>query len=85
MTDVMETHDRRHFEIFAYYCGINRPDATQQRIIKGVDRWLDINPLSDEEAAAKIAADGSTSWSTSTATPRTRAPRCSRAARRRSQ
>ena len=57
MTDVMETHDRRHFEVFAYYCGINRPDATQERIIKGVDHWLDINPLSDEEAAAKIAAD----------------------------
>ena len=58
MTDVMETHDRKDFEIFAYYCGINRPDATQQRIMRAVDHWLDINPLSDDQAAAKIAEDG---------------------------
>jgi predicted O-linked N-acetylglucosamine transferase (SPINDLY family) len=58
MTDVMETHDRKHFEVFAYYCGINRTDQTQQRIMRGVDHWLDINPLSDDQAAAKIAEDG---------------------------
>lgn len=58
MTDVVECHDRDNFEIFAYYCGINRTDATQQRIMKGVDHWVDINPLDDDQAAAKIAADG---------------------------
>jgi predicted O-linked N-acetylglucosamine transferase (SPINDLY family) len=58
MTDVVESHDRENFEIFAYYCGINRTDATQQRIIKAVDHWTDINSLDDDQAAAKIAADG---------------------------
>jgi len=58
MTDVMEQHDHKNFEIFAYYCGINRPDSTQARIQKGVDHWTDINGLSDHDAAAKIAADG---------------------------
>jgi predicted O-linked N-acetylglucosamine transferase (SPINDLY family) len=58
MTDVMETHDRKHFEIFAYYCGINRTDATQQRTIRAVDHWVDINALDDDQAAAKIAEHG---------------------------
>jgi len=58
MTDVVECHDREQFEIFAYYCGINRTDATQQRIMKSVDHWVDINALNDDQAAAKIAADG---------------------------
>jgi predicted O-linked N-acetylglucosamine transferase (SPINDLY family) len=58
MTDVMETHDREHFEIFAYYCGIAHDDTTKQRIKRGVDHWLDVNGLSDEQAALKIAEDG---------------------------
>ncbi len=58
MTDVMEQHDHESFEIFAYYCGIDRTDATQQRIMKAVDHWSNINGLNDDAAAAKIAADG---------------------------
>lgn len=58
MTDVVEQHDKTNFEIFAYYCGIDRTDATQQRIMKSVDHWTNINGLSDDQAAAKIAADG---------------------------
>jgi len=58
MTDVMECHDRENFEIFAYYCGIKRTDATQQRIMKSVDHWVDITGLEDDQAAVKIAADG---------------------------
>ncbi|MEI9806125.1 MAG: hypothetical protein WDN48_19375 [Pseudolabrys sp.] len=58
MTDVLELHDRQNFEIFAYYCGIDRTDDTQQRIMKAVDHWIDINGLNDDQAAAKIAADG---------------------------
>jgi predicted O-linked N-acetylglucosamine transferase (SPINDLY family) len=58
MTDVLETHDRQHFEIFAYYCGIPRSDPTQVRAKGSVDRWTDIRPLSDQQAAAKIAEDG---------------------------
>ena len=57
MTDVVETHDRANFEIFAYYCGIKRLDATQARIKNGIDHWTDINDLSDEQAALKIEED----------------------------
>lgn len=58
MTDVMELHDKEKFEIFAYYCGISRTDATQQRIMNAVDHWTDINGMTDDQAAEKIAADG---------------------------
>jgi predicted O-linked N-acetylglucosamine transferase (SPINDLY family) len=58
MTDVMEQHDHRNFEIFAYYCGINRSDATQERTKLAVDHWADINGMTDDQAAQKIAADG---------------------------
>jgi predicted O-linked N-acetylglucosamine transferase (SPINDLY family) len=58
MTDVIEQHNREKFEIFAYYCGVNRTDATKQRIMTAVDQWVDINGLDDDRAAAKIAADG---------------------------
>jgi predicted O-linked N-acetylglucosamine transferase (SPINDLY family) len=57
MTDLLETHDRAAFEIHAYYCGIRRTDSTQERAQASVDRWLDINALSDQEAAQRIAAD----------------------------
>lgn len=58
MTDVIEQHNRENVEVFAYYCGINATDATQQRTMKAVDHWTDINNLDDDQAAAKIAADG---------------------------
>jgi predicted O-linked N-acetylglucosamine transferase (SPINDLY family) len=57
MSDVVETHDRENFEIFAYYCGIPYTDQAKQRIMKAVDHWVDINDLSDDQAAAKIAGD----------------------------
>ena len=58
MSEVVELHDRSRFEISAYYCGIPREDDTRARIRAGVDRWTDISGLSDDEAAARIAADG---------------------------
>lgn len=58
MTDVIEQHDREKFEIFAYYCGIKRIDPIQHRIMKSADRWTEINGMTDDQAAAKIAEDG---------------------------
>lgn len=58
MNDVLECHDRDAFEIFAYYCGINRTDATQERAQNAVDHWLDINGLTDELAARRMHEDG---------------------------
>ena len=57
MTDVLETHDRSQFEIFAYYCGIKRTDPTQARAQAVVDQWFDLNGLSNDQAAMKIAED----------------------------
>ena len=57
MTDVIEVHDRMRFEIFVYYCGISRVDPIQERIKSAADHWLDINDLTDEQAAQKIAED----------------------------
>jgi predicted O-linked N-acetylglucosamine transferase (SPINDLY family) len=57
MTDVLEQHDRSAFEIYAYYCGIDRVDPTRSRIRDSVDCWCEINGLSDEQAAARIHED----------------------------
>lgn len=57
MTDVFEEHDKSRFEIFAYYCGVDRADPIQRRIKDSADRWTDINGLSDEDAAARIRED----------------------------
>ena len=58
VSEVMELHDRHRFEIHAYYCGIARDDDTRARIRSAVDHWTDITGLSDDAAAARIAADG---------------------------
>ena len=79
MTDVFETHDREHFEIYAYYCGIKRTDPTQARIKNSVDHWLDINGLTDRAGRPEDRRGPDRHpRSISTATPRMRAPRCSR-------
>jgi predicted O-linked N-acetylglucosamine transferase (SPINDLY family) len=57
MAEVFDLHNRDSFEIFAYYSGIERTDSTQQRIMRGVDHWVDIRKMSDDAAAARIAAD----------------------------
>ncbi|MGO4871923.1 MAG: glycosyl transferase [Roseiarcus sp.] len=57
MTDVFEQHDRDRFEVYAYYCGIDRIDSTRLRIMNSADHWLDINALSDEQVAARIGQD----------------------------
>ena len=58
LCEVMELHDRSRFDIHAYYCGIARDDDTRARIRSAVDQWTDITGLSDDAAAARIAADG---------------------------
>ena len=58
MTDVVETHDPSAFEIFAYDCGIATTDNTRARIKAAASHWTDLNSLDDEQACAKIRADG---------------------------
>jgi predicted O-linked N-acetylglucosamine transferase (SPINDLY family) len=58
MTEVVELHDRKNFEVFAYYCGVPTTDTTNARIRAGVDHWCDINGVEDSQAAAKMRDDG---------------------------
>jgi predicted O-linked N-acetylglucosamine transferase (SPINDLY family) len=52
--ELLELHDREHFEIYAF--DWSREDGSQlrQRIIEGVDHFERIHPLSDEAAARLI-------------------------------
>ncbi len=58
VSELCELHDRDKVEIFVYYCGIPNDDPTKARIKASAEHWLDITPLSDEEAAKQIVADG---------------------------
>lgn len=58
MVNFFEEHDRKDFEVFAYYTGIKADDPIQARIKANVDHWRDIRGVSDDDAAAQIAQDG---------------------------
>lgn len=58
MAELWELHDKAKVEVFAYYCGIPSVDALSLRTRAAVEHWTDIRPMSDAQAAAKIAADG---------------------------
>jgi len=58
LSEVMELHNRNRFRIHAYYCGIDRDDPTKARIRSAVDEWTGIAGMSDDDAAARIVADG---------------------------
>jgi len=57
MAELFEVHDKTQLEVFAYYCGIRAPEGMQQRIKASIEHWRDIRDLSDDAAAALIAAD----------------------------
>ena len=58
MSEFFELHDKSKIEAFAYYCGPESQSALTLRIKAAVEHWSDIRTLSDDEAAAMIAADG---------------------------
>ena len=58
MAEFFEVHDRSKFEVFAYYCGPESNSALTQRTKAAVEHWVDIKQMSDDVAAARIAADG---------------------------
>ncbi len=57
MVQLFEAHDPSAIEVFAYYCGIPSEDGIAQRIKGAAEHWIDIRSMSDDEAAARIAAD----------------------------
>lgn len=58
MANLFEAHDPSAIEVFIYYCGIPADDEINQRIKAAAEHWIDIRSMSDDDAAAKIAADG---------------------------
>lgn len=58
MANLFEAHDRNAAEVFVYYCGIPADDEINQRIKAAAEHWTDIRSMTDDEAAAAIAADG---------------------------
>lgn len=58
MVNLFEAHDPSAIEVFIYYCGIPADDEINQRIKAAAEHWTDIRSMTDDEAAATIAADG---------------------------
>jgi predicted O-linked N-acetylglucosamine transferase (SPINDLY family) len=58
MAEVLELHDRSKVEVFAYYCGPPSDSPHAQRNKAAVEHWVDIRGMSDDEATARIGADG---------------------------
>ncbi|QCG93050.1 tetratricopeptide repeat protein (plasmid) [Azospirillum sp. TSA2s] len=54
---VIREHDRTAFEVVCYPCS-RRADAVTARLQGVADRWVPITGMTDEQAAARIAADG---------------------------
>ncbi len=52
--EVFELHDRERFEVFLFSYGPDDGGAMRQRLAAGCDRFIDIAPLSDHEAAKRI-------------------------------
>ncbi len=57
LAEVIERHDRKRFEIFAYSCGPDSAIPMRRRMQAAFDAFHEIRPLSHEEAAQKILGD----------------------------
>ncbi len=58
MAELWEQHDPTRVEVFVYYCGPASESPIQARARAAIEHWADIRGLSDDAAAALIAADG---------------------------
>lgn len=58
MAELFEVHDKSKVEVFAYYCGPASSDGLNTRIRAAAEHFTDIRPMSDDEAAQRIAEDG---------------------------
>jgi protein O-GlcNAc transferase len=57
ITDVLKGHDRSQFEVFAYAYGLADDSEARNDIMDAVDHFVDINGMSDIEAAKRIHHD----------------------------
>lgn len=56
ISELIELHDRTHFEIIAFSYGINDKTPARERLIKAFDQFHDIRNLSEIDAAKKVSA-----------------------------
>jgi len=54
VSELIELHDRKQFEIIGFSYGIDDKTPARQRLVKAFDQFHDIRSLSETEAAAKI-------------------------------
>ena len=54
---LFESHDRSRFQIFAFDNGSDDGSATRKRVVAGFDKFIPIAALSDDAAAAAVAAE----------------------------
>jgi len=57
LAGVLEAHNRNQVEVWMYSYGKSVNDPSRQRIIAACEHFLDIDPLSDSDAARQIARD----------------------------
>lgn len=55
--EMYHLHDRSKVEVFAYSNNDRTGDRIEMRIMEGVDHWVDIKDMTDEQAAQKIFDD----------------------------
>jgi len=58
VTEMLEHHDRNHFEIYGFSYGIDDKTPARKRLEKAFDWFDDIRLMSDRDAAKKIHARG---------------------------
>lgn len=58
IAELFEVHDRERFEVFLYSYGKRPQTPIRQRIVNAGDHFIDIDDMSDADAAQKIAKDG---------------------------
>jgi predicted O-linked N-acetylglucosamine transferase (SPINDLY family) len=56
--ELFERHDRDRFRVFAYSCGRDDGSALRQRLVRGFDRFVDIQSDSFRQSAQRIYEDG---------------------------
>lgn len=54
MVELMEEHDREKFEIYAFCWSPDDGSALRQRVVQGVDHYISIHDLSEEDSARLI-------------------------------
>ena len=57
IAEMLELHDRKRFEVFAYSYADTPKDEMRDRIIEGVDQFVDVAHFSDEEIVERARQD----------------------------